>query len=135
MAYHVVMILLLTVSISGCSAHIKSSRVNEKKRLEDVYYQSIQDGHRDSNQLISTLLVEKESFGYVKPYVPVLEQPKVRKVWIPDQQSPDDPNVLIAGHWTYIMIQGPQWFTQQEVEGSSSTEEIIPSHPQAMKDN
>jgi hypothetical protein len=66
-------------------------------------------------KFIQDQLTEQQTYGYVKPYVPVIQQPVIRKVWIPDHKSQEDADVLVAGHWTYVMVQGPKWFIDTQM--------------------
>jgi len=43
-------------------------------------------------------------------------------VWIPAHKSKSAPEVLIAGHWIYIMVKESSWF----VDSQSNTNAKIP---------
>lgn len=86
------------------------------RSMKDIYAQSIHDETTNVGNAIASELKEEKVFGYVKPYVPVIDPPIVKKVWIPNQKSEQDAGVLIAGHWAYVMIKGPTWFIDEEVE-------------------
>lgn len=129
MVYHVLIILLIVI-LNGCTTSVKKNdprTLTKKKTLMDVYINSVQDGNNDAGQFMENKLKEQQVFGYVKPYVPVLEQPVVRKIWIPDQSSEDDAQVLVSGHWTYVMVQGPKWYVDNTSQTNSSS--IIPGEP------
>ena len=64
----------------------------------------------------------------MKPYIPVIEQPVVRKVWVPDHKSQDDAAVLVGGHWVYLMIQGPKWFVENQA-ADAQIPVIVPRKP------
>ncbi len=53
----------------------------------------------------------------------------MRKVWVPDQKSKSDPDVLVAGHWIYMMVQGPRWFIDTERPDDGPAEIIVPLQP------
>ena len=57
-----------------------------------------------------------------------MNEPLVRKVWIPDHKSLDNPDVMIAGHWNYVMIQPPRWFIESNVT-DSKLPVIVPTNP------
>ena len=121
MAYRILICLLLIMQISFCPLYAaKKAMVKQNKpTLMDVYAQSVGQSKNDMRQFIEDKLIEQQTYGYVKPYIPVVQQPIVRKVWIPDHKSPEDADILIAGHWVYVMVQGPKWF----IDTQSSYEE------------
>ena len=53
--------------------------------------------------------------GYVKPYLPVIRPPRVIKVWIPAHVLKEDRKIMVAGHWSFVMLEGTQWFVEGEV--------------------
>ncbi len=116
MVYRALILPVCLVLISGCVAAGPKKEVIKKgpKRMTDVYAQSVGDAQQDVAKFVEENLKEQKTFGYVKPYIPVVQEPIVRKVWIPDHKSSEDASVLIGGHWVYLMIQGPRWFIDQE---------------------
>ena len=78
--------------------------------MMDIYSRSSGQAGKDVAKFIEHNLKEQKTFGYVKPYIPIMNGPVVRKVWIPDHKSQDNADVMIAGHWNYVMIQPPTWF-------------------------
>ncbi len=106
-----VVLIISVLWINGCA----SSRAVQKNKVRpmtmmDIYAQSAGQAQKDVVQFIENNLKEEKTFGYVKPYIPVMNEPVVRKVWIPDHKSENDSDVMIAGHWSYVMIQPPTWF-------------------------
>ncbi|MBI3602723.1 MAG: hypothetical protein HY209_07525 [Candidatus Omnitrophica bacterium] len=133
-------ILIISVLwINGCT----SSKAVQKNKVQpltmmDIYAQSAGQAQKDVTKFIENNLKEEKTFGYVKPYIPVMNDPVVRKVWIPDHKSEDNPDVMIAGHWSYVMIQPPTWFIDgKTVEAQLPV--IVPSessiHSQSQKPN
>ncbi len=118
MVYYAVILTSLIVLTSGCAHQRVHPAVNRPVLMEDIYRQSMGDARRDVGQFVADHLKEQKVFGYVKPYVPVIDPPIVKKVWVPDHKSEDDAAVLVAGHWVYLMIQGPKWFIEDEVKES-----------------
>jgi len=45
------------------------------------------------------------------PLPALLQPPKVQKVWVPAQHTPEGD--LVAGHWTYLLLETPQWRLDQ----------------------
>jgi hypothetical protein len=106
---------------SGCAGS-KALVKNNPNKVMDVYLQAVSSGRADSVDYIKENLKISEAFGYVKPYVPVVEPADVRLVWIPAHKSKSAPEVLIAGHWIYIMVKESSWF----VDSQSNTNAKIP---------
>ncbi|MGE3540223.1 MAG: hypothetical protein AB7N91_22640 [Candidatus Tectimicrobiota bacterium] len=45
------------------------------------------------------------------PLPTLLQPPRVQKVWVPAQRTPEGD--LVAGHWTYLLLEAPQWRLEQ----------------------
>ncbi len=99
----------------------------------DVYFNGTHEAAQDAGRFIEEKLIEQQTFGYVKPYLPVLEQAVVRKVWITNQPDEHDPQVLVTGHWTYVMIEGPKWYREDAIV--MGTDEMIPREPVQIKED
>lgn len=111
MVYQRVILIISVLWINGCICHKAIVKKNtEPMTMLDVYAESTGQAKKDVTQFIEEHLKEQKTFGYVKPYIPVMNEPVVHKVWIPDHKSRDDSDVMIAGHWNYVMIQPPTWF-------------------------
>ncbi len=108
-------LLMGIIWINGCAWHkaVAQKRV-QPMTMMDIYAQSTGDAQKDMAKFIENNLKEQKTFGYVKPYIPVMNEPVVRKVWIPDHKSEEDADVMIAGHWSYVMIQPPTWFIDEK---------------------
>ena len=135
MVWSIIKLLMITVLISGCASN-HPTPINVPKGLLDVYLKGVGDGHNDSSTFIEGKLHEQNTFGYVKPYTPVILPPQVRKVWIPDHQSETDTDVLVAGHWTYIMLNGPQWLINDKavpLNINTTNGIFLPKPPQQEK--
>ena len=100
MVYRALITLMLLISISGCASVARQSNTLLDK---PVLMKDIDTANVDAH------FKEQKTFGYVQPYIPVVQEPVVRKVWVPDLKSNADPDVLIAGHWAYVMVRGPKW--------------------------
>ncbi len=113
MVYRMLMWLSVVALTSGCALPQPSRpRPAKSQLMKDIYAQSRGDAQKDVDKFIQENLKEQQRLGYIRPYIPVLQPPMVRKVWIPDHPSQEDPHVLVGGHWVYVMVQGPRWFTQ-----------------------
>ena len=124
------LILSLTVFAVGCarSKPVSQDALGPKSML-DIYASATGQSQKDVARFVEDNLREQKTFGYVKPYIPVVNQPVVRKVWTPDHKSDDNSDVLIAGHWVYLMIQPATWFIDNK-EVNSKVPIIVPVSPQ-----
>ena len=102
---------------------VKESRNN---KVVDTYLGAVSNGRTDSASYIRENLKINQAFGYVRPYVPVMEQADVRSVWIPAHKSKEDPNTLISGHWVYIVVREARWFIDAEKNSNVKIPLIIP---------
>ena len=135
MVYLKIILILGVLWIEGCL----SGKAIQKDKVKpitmmDIYSQSMGQSQKDVAQFIEHNLTEQKTFGYVKPYIPVMNGPVVRKVWVPDHKAQDDADVMVAGHWSYVMIQPPAWF----IDGKSADTRlpvIIPSSREPDKNN
>ena len=118
MVYYALIITSYLLLTSGCVHNPIKRHTQNPGLMSDIYRQSIGDAEKDVGEYVEQHLKEQKVFGYVKPYVPVIEPPVVKKVWIPDHKSEEDSGVLVAGHWVYLMIEGPRWFIEDEVKES-----------------
>ena len=97
--------------MSGCATGKSAYKgKNEPATMMDVYLSGTGQAQKDVSVFIESNLREEKTYGYVKPYIPVVNDPVVRKVWIPDHKAQDNSDVMIAGHWVYVMVQPPTWF-------------------------
>ena len=117
MVYRALIMLVLLFSISGCvfASHKIKGKFDGPVPMADIYANSAGEAHKDVAKFIEANLKEQKTFGYVKPYIPVVQGPVVRKVWVPDHKSEQDGAVLVGGHWVYLMIEGPRWFVETEI--------------------
>ncbi len=116
MGYRVVAMIVSLCLCSSCAvaAAKKKESVAHSQDLVDVFAQSVGRGRLDAQKMIDEKLAEKNAFGYVAPYVPVMQPPIVKRVWIPEQKTDGQNDVLVSGHWVYLMIEGPKWFIDEE---------------------
>jgi len=118
----VILALLMT---SGCAAS-KGLVKESPNKVMDVYLQAVSNGRTDSVNYIKDNLKIKQAFGYVKPYVPVVEPADVRLVWIPTHKSKATPEVLVAGHWIYIMVKESSWFIDSQTMSETKIPLVMP---------
>ncbi len=129
MVYRAVLTYALLISISGCVGPHQRPALIPRLTMMDIYANSVGDSQKDTARIMEENLKEQKTFGYVKPYIPVMTGPVVRKVWIPDHRSDEDGGVLVAGHWMYVMVQPPHWFIQEETK-NLNVPVIVPTTPE-----
>jgi len=92
----------------------------------DVYLEAVSGGRTDTVNYIRENLKIDKAFGYVKPYVPVVESADVRMVWLPAHKSKYSPEVLVSGHWVYIMVKDSRWFIDSQSDDKAKIPLIVP---------
>ena len=118
----VILVLLMT---SGCTS-TKALVKNNPNKVMDVYLEAVLSGRVDSVNYIKENLKINQAFGYVKPYVPVVEPADVRLVWLPAHKSRSAPEVLVSGHWVYIMVKESTWFIDAQSKNEAKIPLILP---------
>jgi hypothetical protein len=115
-------LIAAAILISGCAT---TKPEPPAPKMLDVYANAVKQGKLDSAEEIKKDLTIKQAFGYVQPYVPVVEYPDVRMVWIPSHISEEDPDVKVGGHWVYIMVKNATWFGENQIQ-EMKIPEIVP---------
>ncbi|MGD0336184.1 MAG: hypothetical protein ABSB18_03705 [Candidatus Omnitrophota bacterium] len=92
----------------------------------DVYLEAVSGGRIDAVNYIKENLKIDKAFGYVKPYVPVVEPADVRMVWLPVHKSKYSSEVLVSGHWVYVMVKDSRWFIDTQRESNARIPLIVP---------
>ncbi len=121
----VTVILLVILTSSGCALSRNNLKPDKDKAI-DSYLDAVSKGRMDSLNYIKDNLKLNKTFGYVKPYVPVVEPPQVAMVWIPAHKSKDTDEVLVSGHWVYIMVHNARWFIDLENKTEGKLPIIVP---------
>ena len=132
MGYGALITLLLLPFIEGCVPRPPASAAARPALMSDIYAQTAGEAQQDVARFIENNLKAEKTFGYVKPYIPVVQEPVVRKIWVPDHKSADDPDVLVGGHWMYVMLEGPKWFVDGERKDTGSPI-LVPARPVEME--
>jgi len=118
----IILVLLMT---SGCAAS-KGLIKETPSKVMDVYLEAVSSGRTDAVNYIKENLKIDKAFGYVKPYVPVVEPADVRMVWLPAHKSKYSPEVLVSGHWVYIMVKDSRWFIDAQAKNEVKIPLIVP---------
>jgi len=119
------LIILVLLTTSGCAAS-KGLVKDTPNKVIDVYLEAVSSGRVDAANYIKENLKIDQAFGYVKPYVPVVEPADVRMVWLPAHKSKYSPQVLVSGHWVYIMVKESRWFIDSQAESEVKIPLIVP---------
>ena len=125
MGLRYLLITLVILTSSGCAASNKNIKP-DKSKVMAAYLDAVSSGRFDAVNYIKDNLKLNKTFGYVKPYVPVVEPAVVRMVWIPAHKSKDAPDALVGGHWVYVMVKQSQWFIDTQEENKAKIPIIIP---------
>lgn len=118
----IILVLLMT---SGCAAS-KGLVKDSPNKVMDVYLEAASSGRVDAVNYIKENLKVNNAFGYVKPYVPVVEPADVRMVWLPAHKSKYSSEVLVSGHWVYIMVKDSHWFIDAQAQGNVKIPLVVP---------
>jgi len=124
-AWSFLLIILIILSSSGCSAS-KALVKDSPNKVIDVYLEAVSSGRADSVNYIKENLKINQAFGYVKPYVPVVKPADVRLVWIPAHKSKYSSEVLVSGHWVYLMVEPSGWFIDAQKDDKAKIPLIMP---------
>lgn len=114
-AWKFLAVILVISSSCGCSAS-KGLVKDSPNKVMDVYLDAVSKGRSDAADYIKENLKISEAFGYTKPYVPVVEPADVRMVWLAPHKSKYSPEVLVSGHWAYLMVKQSRWFIDAQTE-------------------
>ena len=117
MGIRVLVLALYLLLINACAHQAKVVYDPDHLTMTDIYLQSMGKNYQGMGEFFVKQFKAQQFDGYVKPYVPVMQAPVVKKVWVPNHQNKEDPNILVTGHWVFLMVQGPKWFIGQEVKG------------------
>lgn len=126
--------LLCVTLISGCASagqHRVTRRLNDDapRTLTEIYQQS-GEGRISVPQGKVQLLPEA---GDVKPYWPVYEPPRIIKVWVPAHVDDNDKDIMVAGHWVFVMVDAPQWYIQRYGRENAGGHAVLPVLPRKEK--
>ena len=117
-----ILVLLMT---SGCAAS-KGIVKDDQNKVMDVYMKALSSGRIDAASYIKENLKIDKAFGYIKPYLPVVIPADVRMVWVPAHKSKNSPEVLVSGHWVYIMVKESTWFIDEQMKSDAKIPLIFP---------
>ena len=67
------------------------------------------------------------ALGPEAPYLPLVQPPKVQRVWVTAHLNDDGD--LIAGHWVYLMLEPSQWLLRN-YQGPQELKLRLPAAPE-----
>lgn len=73
--------------------------------------------NRSRKRLAPELGPAGPAIGPETPYVPVVEPPRVQRVWLPSYVNPAGD--LVSGHWVYLMLESSRWFVGEGREDAA----------------
>lgn len=130
MALRKIIFVLLVLSISGCA----SSRCGARDAVDEQKVRTFASIYRNAKHVRKSerepgpMIRLTPDTGDAAPYFPVYEPGKVRKVWVPAHVASQDRDVLVAGHWAFVMVEGPHWY----IEDHGTDRISIPARPPGM---
>lgn len=134
MVLRIIMGLLVAgaaISISGCAHRKADLSGDDKVRTFAENYRHSKEARRvDEEERQSTKVSLSADTGYVKPYLPLVLPPHVIKVWVPAHVGVQDKEVLVAGHWSFVMLEKANWYIEHEISDRLSIPVIMPSPQQ-----
>jgi len=118
-------VILVILINSGCAAS-KISVKDKPSRTKDAYLEALASGRVDAADYIKQHLQLSKAFGYVKPYMPLVDPAEVRLVWVPAHKSGDSSDVLVSGHWVYLMVKPSRWYIDRQGDDKVEIPLIVP---------
>ena len=125
--------VLLILLISGC-ATTGSGRTSRRapdeaqvRTFAEIYRKAKESGLAGDVGVPSVGL--GIDIGQEKPYFPVYEPPRVAKVWVPAHVAREDKGILVAGHWTFVVVDQPRWYIEDHAAGKNGIPLIEPGPP------
>ena len=107
--------VLLALLISGCASW-RSPRADAPDEAKvRTFAETYRRAKEAGLSLPSGQLVLGVDIGMEKPYVPVYDPPRVIKVWIPAHVALQDKDVMVAGHWTFVVVTPARWFIEDDM--------------------
>jgi hypothetical protein len=123
--------VLLILLISGC-ASVPCSR---RSSVDDEKVRTFASIYRRSKEVRKVDLPTGQEIklmpdaGYDTPYFPVYEPGRVEKVWVPAHVAREDKDVLVAGHWTFVVVDAPHWYIEDHGMNKVDIPVVLPTAP------
>lgn len=102
-------VLIIILLIAGCASVNGDVKIG-KEKIEEIYNHAFKEGSDTVMEKLKNDLIMRDTYGFTKPYVPVILPPEVRRVWIPDHINEEGD--LVSGHWVYMKLRESNWFIE-----------------------
>ena len=125
--------VLLILLISGCATTGSSGTSRrapdeaQVRTFAEIYRKAKESGLANDAGVPAVGL--GMDIGQEQPYFPVYEPPRVAKVWVPAHVAREDKGILVAGHWTFVVVDQPRWYIEDHAAGKSGIPLIEPGPP------
>jgi hypothetical protein len=94
------LVLLVPLALAACTR--VTALEGPPQDLHIVYTEALA-----APRQFPTLQAKPLAVGPEAPYTPVMQPPRIQRVWVPDQlNSTGD---LVSGHWVYLLLEKSQW--------------------------
>ncbi len=103
-----IIILGILVVDSGCTRVFNKGE--NPSSMKKIYINAEKQGKVDAMNAIAQQFKINRALGYVKPYVPVINPPVVKRAWIVPHETKS--GALTGGYWVYIIVKKPSWYIQ-----------------------
>lgn len=109
-------LLLLLILTSGCVTPSRSAKgpSEQKVRTFASIYRASKKADAKGMGVVAPVNVRPSPEGYVEPYIPVVQPPRVIKVWIPSHVCGTDRRAMVSGHWAFVMLEETRWWIEEE---------------------
>ncbi len=115
----IIALLVMAIISSGCGM---SRSIKEHTSMDRIYRNAEKQGNIDTATAIAQQLKIHRALGYVKPYVPVINPPVVKRAWIVPHETKG--GALVGGYWVYVIVKKPSWYIHTPEENMPSI--VIP---------
>lgn len=109
-----ILFVLLVLWINGCasagSSRHEAGHAQGGRTLASIYSQA-RDAHKTGPASAQGIRLTPDA-GEDSAYFPVYESGRIEKVWVPAHVAREDKDILVAGHWVFLMVEEPHWYIQ-----------------------
>ncbi len=120
--------ILVVLSISGCAAHRPLAATSLDEDNVRTFAETYRRAKEGGFAIPEGVLTLGPDIGIEKPYVPVYAPPRVVKVWVPAHVAWQDKDVMVAGHWTFVVVTPPRWYIEDD-KGAFNISVVLPGAP------
>jgi hypothetical protein len=107
------MLVLCVLSINACAPRHRPVVDEQDARSFAAIYRKAKESGLVSSRSEGKARLGPD-IGYEKPFFPVYVPPKVAKMWVPAHVGQGDRAVMVAGHWSYLIVEEPHWYIEEK---------------------